>query len=87
MFVTQPGSATYGSLLSEFLLGELNAVAASRHHDVGQNHVESLLAHPLQSSQFLLGLLAHGLRHLGLFDLRPVLLDDRSVVLVQLLAD
>ena len=46
-----------------------------------------LLAHPLEASELLLGLLAHGLGHAGLFDLRAVLLDDRGVVLAELLAD
>ena len=46
-----------------------------------------LLAEPLEPAELLLGLLAHGLGHPGLFDLGPVLLDDRRVVLAELLAD
>ena len=44
---------------------------------------------PIRSSraELLLGLLADGLGHPGLFDLGPVLLDDRGVVLAELLAD
>ena len=45
------------------------------------------LAHPLEARELLVGLLAHLLRHPGLLDLRPVLLDDGRVVLAELLAD
>ena len=37
--------------------------------------------------ELALGLLAHGLRHAGLLDLRAVLLDDGALVLAELLAD
>ena len=66
---------------------------APRHGDqpvqVGTDHARlgRLLAEPLEPAELLLGLLAHGLGHPGLFDLGPVLLDDRRVVLVELLAD
>ena len=45
------------------------------------------LAHPLEPVELALGLLADGVGHPGLGDLRPVLLDDRRVVLAELLAD
>jgi hypothetical protein len=45
------------------------------------------LAHPLEPAELLLGLLAHGLRHPRLGDLRAVLVDDGAVVLPELLAD
>ena len=45
------------------------------------------LAHPLEAAELLLGLLAHGVGHARLGDLRPVLLDDRDVVLAELLPD
>ena len=66
---------------------------APRHGDqpveVGPDHgrLGALLAHPLEPPELLLGLLADSLGHPGLFDLRPVLLDDRRVVLAKLLAD
>ena len=37
--------------------------------------------------ELALGLLAHGVGHAGLGDLRAVLVDDRAVVLAELLAD
>ena len=46
-----------------------------------------LVAHAVEPREFLLGLLEHVLRHLGLADLPPVLLDDRALVLAELLAD
>ena len=46
-----------------------------------------LLAHPLKPAELPLGLLAHRVGHLGLRDLPLVLLDDRGVVLAELLAD
>ena len=45
------------------------------------------LAHPLESGELLVGLLAHGLGHARLGDLLAVLLDDGRVVLAELLAD
>ena len=46
-----------------------------------------LVAHALEPRELLLGLLEHVLGHLGLGDLRAVLLDDRALVLAELLAD
>ena len=46
-----------------------------------------LVAHPLEPGELALGLLEHVLGHLGLGDLRPVLLDDGALVLAELLAD
>ena len=42
---------------------------------------------PLEAVELALGLLAHLVGHARLGDLRPVLLDDRAVVLAELLAD
>ena len=73
----------------EPLLGAL----APRH---GQQPVEvvadhgrlgRLVAHALEPGELALGLLEDVLGHLGLGDLRAVLLDDRRLVLAQLLAD
>ena len=47
----------------------------------------ALLAHPLEAGELALGLLADLLGQLGLLELLPVLLDDRGVVLAELLAD
>ena len=46
-----------------------------------------LIAHALEARQLALGLLEDVLGHLGLGDLRAVLLDDRALVLAELLAD
>ena len=46
-----------------------------------------LVAHALEPRELALGLLEHVLGHLGLGDLRAVLLDDRRLVLAELLAD
>ena len=45
------------------------------------------VAHPLEPPELALGLLAHVVGHLGLGDLLAVLLDDRRLVLAELLAD
>ena len=47
----------------------------------------ALLAGALEAAQLALGLLAHGLRHAGLLDLGPVLVDDRALVLAELALD
>ena len=73
----------------EALLGAL----APRHGDqpveVVADHLRlaRLLAHALEAAQLALGLLAHLVGHAGLVDLAAVLVDDRAVVLAQLLAD
>ena len=46
-----------------------------------------LVAHALEARELALGLLEDVLGHLGLGDLRAVLLDDRALVLAELLAD
>jgi len=46
-----------------------------------------LVAHPLEPAELALGLLTHGVGHLGLGDLGAVLLGNRGVVLAKLLAD
>ena len=71
------------------LLGALVPGHRDQPVQVGPDHARlgGLLAHPLEASELLLGLLAHGLGHLGLFDLGAVLLDHRGVVLVELLTD
>ena len=45
------------------------------------------VAHALEPAELALGLLAHVVGHLGLRDLRAVLLDDGALVLAELLAD
>ena len=45
------------------------------------------VAHPLQPAELALSLLAHLVGHVGFFDLRAVLVDDRGLVLSELLAD
>src|SRR5829696_6246150 len=71
----------------------LRGLPAPRHRDqpveVGADHrrLARLLAHPLEPPQLLLGLLAHGVGHAGLGDLRAVLLGDGRVVLAELPAD
>jgi hypothetical protein len=45
------------------------------------------LAHALEPPELALGLLAHRVRHAGLGDLRSVFLDDRALVLAELLAE
>ena len=73
----------------EVLLGAL----APRHGDepveVGADHLAlaAALAHALEAPELALGLLAHGVGHAGLLDLRAVLVDDRAVVLAELAAD
>ena len=73
----------------EPLLGVLGPRDGDQPVQVGADHARlgALLAHPLEPAQLLLGLLAGVLGHPGLFDLGPVLLDHRGVVLVELLAD
>ena len=46
-----------------------------------------LVAHPLEPGGLALGLLADGVGHAGLGDLRAVVLGDGRVVLAELLAD
>ena len=64
-----------------------------RHRDqpveVGADHraLARLLAHALEAGQLALGLLAHLVRHAGFLDLGAVLLDDRAVVVAELLLD
>ena len=73
----------------EDLIGGL----APRHRDqpveVGPDHARlaRLLAHPLEAAELLQGLLLDGVGHQGLFDLRPVLVGDRCLVVAELLAD
>ncbi len=56
---------------------------------VGADHARlaGLLAHPLQAPQLLQRLLGDVLRHVGVLDLRAVLVRHRGVVLAELLAD
>ena len=73
----------------ELLLGGLAPRHGQQPVEVGADHrgLAALLAHALEATELLLGLLAHVVGHVGLFDLRAVLLDDVLVVLAQLLAD
>ena len=72
----------------ELVLGDL----LPRHRDdpveVGADHLAlATLAGALQAGELALGLLADLRRHAGLGDLRAVLVDERRVVLPELLAD
>ena len=57
--------------------------------EVGADHraLARLLAHPLESAELALRLLAHLVRHAGLGDLLAVLLHHRAVVVAELLLD
>ena len=57
--------------------------------EVGADHrrLAARVAHRLEAPQLALGLRAHVLGHPGFLDLRAVLLDDRALVLAELLAD
>ena len=73
----------------EALVGALPPRHGDQPVEVGADHrgLAGLLAHALEPAQLALGLLAHVVGHAGLVDLRAVLLDDRGVVLAELLAD
>ena len=73
----------------ESLLGALAPRHADQPIEVGADHrrLAARLAHPLEPAELALGLLADCVRHLRLLDLLRVLLDDRGVVLAELLAD
>ena len=73
----------------EPLLGALRPGDREQGVEVGPDHgcLPGLLAHPLKTAQLPDGLLLDGLGHLGLRDLPLVLLDDRGVVVTELLAD
>ena len=73
----------------EPLVGALAPGDAEQPVEVGADHrrLAARLAHPLEPPELALGLLADGVGHRRLLDLRPVLVDDRGVVLAELLAD
>ena len=73
----------------EPLLGALAPRDGEQPVEVVADHARlgRLVAHALEPRELLLGLLEHVLGHLGLGDLPPVLLDDRALVLAELLAD
>ena len=73
----------------EALVGALLPRHGDQPVEVGADHraLARLLAHALEAGQLALGLLAHVVRHAGFLDLRAVLVDDRGVVLAELLAD
>ena len=73
----------------EPLLGALAPRHGEQPVEVGADHrgLAALLAHPLEPGELALGLLAHGVRHAGLGDLRAVVVGDGGVVLAELLAD
>ena len=66
---------------------------APRHREqpveVGAHHLRlaGLVAHPLEPGDLALGLLAHGVRQVGLGELRAVVVGCGAVVLAELLAD
>ncbi len=70
----------------------LGRALAPRHRqepvEVGPDHRGlARLAHPLQSAELSLGLIAHLVRHPRFVDLAPIVVDDRALVLAELLAD
>ena len=71
------------------LLGALLPRHLEQPVEVGPDRagLPALLAEALEAAELLLGLLAHGLGHAGLFDLRAVLLDDGRVVVAELAPD
>src|SRR5205823_14735725 len=73
----------------EPLLGALAPRDGDQPVEVGASHrgLAAGVAHALQAAQLALGLLADLVRHVGVLDLLAVLVDDRAVVLAQLLAD
>jgi hypothetical protein len=73
----------------EHLFGAIAPRHCQQPVEVAADHLRlgRALAHPLEARELLLGLLSDGLGHAGLFDLGAVLLDDRRVVLAELLPD
>ena len=73
----------------ESLLRALRPRHGDQPIEVGPDHrgLTGGVAHPLETGELLLGLLANSLRHPGLVDLRPVLVDHRTLVLAELLAN
>ena len=73
----------------EPLLGALAPRHGEQPVEVGADHrrLAALVAHPLEPRELALGLLAHGVGHAGLGDLRAVVVGDGRVVLAELLAD
>ena len=73
----------------EHLVGGLGPRHGDQPVEVGADHrrLARALARALEAPELALGLLASLVGHAGFLDLRPVLLDDGSVVLAQLLAD
>ena len=73
----------------EHLVGGLGPRHGDQPVEVGADHrrLAGALAGALEPPELALGLLADLVGHAGFFDLRAVLLDDRGVVLAQLLAD
>ena len=73
----------------EVLLRALGPRQRDQPVEVGADHrgLAGLLAHPLQATELLQGLLLDFLGHLCGLDLGAVLIDDRALVLAQLLAD
>src|SRR5206468_4984225 len=57
--------------------------------EVASDHrgLAGVVAHPLEATELALRLLAYFVRHARVVDLLPVLVDDRSVVLPELLAN
>ena len=73
----------------EPLLGALPPRHGEQPVEVVADHgrLGGVLPHALEPAELSLGLLADGIGHAGRLDLRAVLLDDRALVLPQLLAD
>ena len=78
-----------GQLRVESLLRGLAPRHRQQPVEVGADHrgLAGGIAHPLEPAELALRLLAHLLGHVGLVDLLAVLVDDRCLVLAQLLAD
>ena len=73
----------------EALLGRLPPRHGQQPVEVGADHrrLAARVAHAVEPVELALCLLAHLVGHLSLGDLRPILVDDRSFVLAELLAD
>ncbi len=73
----------------EVLVGALGPRHGDQPVEVGADHrgLAALLAHALEAVELALGLLANGLGHARFLDLGAVLVDHRSVVVAELLAD
>ena len=93
LHVVEPGVVGIEHLARVNGIEPLLGALAPRHREqpveVRPDHrgLAALFAHPLQPVELALGLLAHGLGHLGFGEAGAVVVGDRRVVLAELLAD